>query len=78
MSEAYSCNKLNGWYTQPQLYHVAHIYEDELDDADLDEIFLGSDDELDFMEEVETDDEKYIMLLQTVLYFNCRYIFPSI
>ena len=63
---------------EKQVLHLLNCDKDELDDADLDEIFPGSDDELDFMEEVETDDEKYIMLLQTVLYFNCRYIFPSI
>ena len=56
---------------EKEVLHLLNCDEDELDDADLDEIFPGSDDELDFMEEVETDDEKYIMLLQTVLYFNC-------
>ena len=57
---------------EKEVLHLLNCGEDELDDADLDEIFPGSNDELDFMEEeVETDDEKYIMLLQTVLYFNC-------
>ena len=64
-------------FTGEEVLHLLDC-DDEFDDADLDEIFPGSDDELGFMEEVETDDEKYIMLLQTVLYFNCRYIFPSI
>ena len=51
---------------------VLHLLDRDEDDADLDEIFFpGSDDELGFMEEeVETEDEKCINLLQTVLCLN--------
>ena len=57
-------------FTGEEVLHLLECDEDELDDADLDEIFPGSDDELGFMEEeVETDDEKYIKLLQTMLLY---------
>ena len=57
-------------FTGEEVLHLLECYEDELDDADLDEIFPGSDDELGFMEEeVETDGEKYIKLLQTMLLY---------
>lgn len=50
---------------------VLHLLDCDEDDADLDGIFFpGSDDELGFMEEVETENEKYINLLQTVLCLN--------
>ena len=61
--------KLPELFTGEEVLHLLEC-DDELDDADLDEIFPGSDDELGFMEEeVETDDEKYIKLLETMLLY---------
>ena len=55
-------------FTGEEVLHLLDCDEAECDDADLDEIFPGSNDELGFMEEeAETED---VNLLQTVLCLN--------